>query len=322
MLRTKFAAAVVVLAVVFAIDAAAQDAPGSSDHPMIARYKGSVIRSQTRQDFDSYTLPLGPADKSETKFQKQQSLEGKVRRTFYMAPAGASPLAVYRSYQNALRDAGFETLYTCATKECSPDGRLQYAFRTTRPWTNYNGEAGGHSLQDEDSYMLVVRHPKTDTYAVILTSHYWGDPSTVVYVVDVVETKPLEGGLVKVGAKEMAADITKTGHVSIYGIYFDTDKSVIKPESKQSIAEIAKLLSEQPSLRLHVVGHTDNVGVLGHNMTLSKQRAEAVVNALVTDYKISAARLIANGVGPLAPVASNAAEEGRAKNRRVELVAQ
>ena len=78
----------------------------------------------------------------------------------------------------------------------------------------------------------------------------------------------------------------------------------------------------QPSLRLHVVGHTDNVGALAHNMTLSKQRAEAVVNALVTNYQIAAARLIANGVGPLAPVASNAAEEGRAKNRRVELVAQ
>jgi OmpA-OmpF porin, OOP family len=83
-----------------------------------------------------------------------------------------------------------------------------------------------------------------------------------------------------------------------------------------------KLLDAQPSLRLHVVGHTDNVGTLPHNMTLSKQRADAVVSALVNDYKMAASRLIANGVGPLAPVASNAAEEGRAKNRRVELVAQ
>ncbi len=71
-----------------------------------------------------------------------------------------------------------------------------------------------------------------------------------------------------------------------------------------------------------MVGHTANVGNLASNMTLSKQRAEAVVNALVNDHRIAAARLIANGVGPLAPVASNAAEEGRAKNRRVELVAQ
>jgi outer membrane protein OmpA-like peptidoglycan-associated protein len=138
----------------------------------------------------------------------------------------------------------------------------------------------------------------------------------------IVETKPMQGGLVTIGAKEMAADISKQGHVSIYGIYFDTDKSVVKPESKQSIAEIAKLLNEQPSLRLHVVGHTDNVGVLGHNMTLSKQRAEAVVSALVSEHKIAASRLIANGVGPLAPVASNGGEDGRAKNRRVELVAQ
>ena len=97
---------------------------------------------------------------------------------------------------------------------------------------------------------------------------------------------------------------------------------MIKPESKQSVEEIAKLLNQQPSLKLHVVGHTDNVGALPHNMTLSKQRAEAVVNALVNDHHIAAARLIANGVGPLAPVASNAAEDGRAKNRRVELVGQ
>ncbi len=123
-------------------------------------------------------------------------------------------------------------------------------------------------------------------------------------------------------AKEMAEDISKTGHASIYGIYFDTGKSVIKPESKQAIDEIAKLLNAQPSLRLHVVGHTDNVGTLPSNMTLSKQRAEAVVNSLVNDHRIAAVRLIANGVGPLAPVASNAAEDGRAKNRRVELVAQ
>ncbi len=128
--------------------------------------------------------------------------------------------------------------------------------------------------------------------------------------------------MVIVRAKELAEGISKTGHASIYGIYFDTGKSIIKPESKPVIDEIAKLLNSQATLKLHVVGHTDNVGSLASNMTLSKQRAEAVVKVLVNDHRIAAARLIANGVGPLAPVASNAAEEGRAKNRRVELVGQ
>jgi outer membrane protein OmpA-like peptidoglycan-associated protein len=128
--------------------------------------------------------------------------------------------------------------------------------------------------------------------------------------------------MVTVNAQALNEDITKTGHAAIYGIYFDTGKAVIKPESQPAMAEIAKMLAATPTLRLHVVGHTDNVGSVASNMALSKQRAEAVVNALVSDHRIAPARLIANGVGPLAPVASNAAEEGRAKNRRVELVAQ
>jgi outer membrane protein OmpA-like peptidoglycan-associated protein len=138
----------------------------------------------------------------------------------------------------------------------------------------------------------------------------------------IIEVKPMTAGLVTVNAQAMANDITGTGHVAIYGIYFDTGKAAIKPESKPVLDEIAKLLATQSALKLHVVGHTDNVGSLGSNMTLSKQRAEAVVNALVNEYRVAATRLQPNGVGPLAPVASNAAEDGRAKNRRVELVAQ
>jgi OmpA-OmpF porin, OOP family len=86
--------------------------------------------------------------------------------------------------------------------------------------------------------------------------------------------------------------------------------------------EIAKLLGLNLQLKLHVVGHTDNVGEFSYNMTLSQARAEAVVKALQTDYKISADRLKPSGVGPLCPVAANTTDEGRAKNRRVELVAQ
>jgi OmpA-OmpF porin, OOP family len=97
---------------------------------------------------------------------------------------------------------------------------------------------------------------------------------------------------------------------------------VIKPESAAAVAEIARLLTNTASLSLHVVGHTDNVGALAQNMDLSKRRAAAVVAALTTTHKIAATRLHAEGVGPLAPVASNDSEAGRAKNRRVELVKQ
>jgi OmpA-OmpF porin, OOP family len=123
-------------------------------------------------------------------------------------------------------------------------------------------------------------------------------------------------------AKFMAEGISSTGHVAIYGIYFDFNKSDVKSESEPAMKEITKLLQQDAKLKLYVVGHTDNVGGLDYNMKLSQQRAEAVVKELVSKYKIAPDRLKAGGVGPLAPVASNDTEEGKAKNRRVELVKQ
>ena len=87
-----------------------------------------------------------------------------------------------------------------------------------------------------------------------------------------------------------------------------------------TLKEITKLLKQDPNLNLYVVGHTDNVGKIDYNMQLSSARAEAVVKALITKYGVSRSRLDPHGVGPLAPVASNETEDGRALNRRVELV--
>lgn len=123
-------------------------------------------------------------------------------------------------------------------------------------------------------------------------------------------------------AAAMGNDINTTGHVSVYGIYFDTGKSDIKPESDAAISEIAKLLKNDAALKLYVVGHTDNVGSLDSNMKLSRDRADAVVKALSGRHGIAAARLKPYGVASLAPVASNDTDSGKAKNRRVELVKQ
>lgn len=123
-------------------------------------------------------------------------------------------------------------------------------------------------------------------------------------------------------AAAMGNDINTTGHVSVYGIYFDTGKSDIKPESDAAISEIAKLLRNDAALKLYVVGHTDNVGSLDSNMKLSRDRADAVVKALSGKHGIAAARLKPYGVASLAPVASNDTDSGKAKNRRVELVKQ
>lgn len=141
------------------------------------------------------------------------------------------------------------------------------------------------------------------------------------YVLFIVQKQGMAQDIVA-DAAAMASDINASGHVAVYGIYFDSGKSLIKPESAQAIGEIAKLLKAQPALKLFVVGHTDNEGTVEGNLALSQQRAEAVLKALTGEHGIAAARLRAHGCGQFAPVAGNDTDAGRAKNRRVELVKQ
>lgn len=121
-------------------------------------------------------------------------------------------------------------------------------------------------------------------------------------------------------AAAMSNDLKASGHVAVYGIFFDTGLAVIKAESRPALDELAKMLKADPALKLWVVGHTDWVGSVDDNMRLAQARAEAVVADLTKTQGIAAARLKAYGVGPLAPVAGNDDEAGRAKNRRVDLV--
>jgi OOP family OmpA-OmpF porin len=117
-----------------------------------------------------------------------------------------------------------------------------------------------------------------------------------------------------------ARDLKSAGHVAVYGIHFDSGKSVVKPESKAALDEVAKLLKSDPGLKLWVVGHTDSVGKVDDNLRLAQARAEAVAAELAGAHGVAASRLKGFGAGPLAPVAENDSEAGRAKNRRVELV--
>lgn len=149
----------------------------------------------------------------------------------------------------------------------------------------------------------------------------WGSIQGNNYSLTSVREKAMQQQVVA-SAKELQTGINATGHIVANGIFFDTDKADLKPESKLALDEIAKLLKEDGGLRIYVVGHTDNQGTLAHNMDLSKARAASVVKALETQYSIPGARLASYGDGPYAPVASNDSEDGRAKNRRVELVKQ
>jgi outer membrane protein OmpA-like peptidoglycan-associated protein len=135
----------------------------------------------------------------------------------------------------------------------------------------------------------------------------------VAVLLDVVEAKPMEAKMVAVDAATMAKDISATGKVAIYGLYFDTDKADLKPESTPSLDEIGKLLKGQSNLKVYIVGHTDNVGGFDYNTGLSQRRAKSVVDRLIQDYGISADRSETGWSRPDRSITSNDDEAGRAR---------
>jgi len=288
-----------------------EDREGSKDHPLISRYPGSVIVYYDVKEFDEYLLPLGKV--KEGKLTKSQKLEGKVTLIQYKVLKGRSALEVYRNYELALKKVGFEILFYGTGEAELGEGLVEAAYQ-------FHDNLWGDKRQMRH---MTAKLPRSegDIYVslFVILSGWFESP---VVQLNIIEVKPMETGLVTVNAEALAKDIAKTGHVAVYGIYFDTGKADVKPESEPALKEIAKLLQQNPKLNLYVVGHTDNVGILNSNMELSKLRAEAVVKALISRHGIDSKRLHPVGVGPLAPVASNKTEEGRAKNRRVELVEQ
>ncbi len=256
------------------------DVAGSKDYPGISRMPGYYISDYKESQFDSFAFTV-----TENGKEKQQTVEGRRFNFRYdLAPQKqlASDLQIVRNYQNAVRSAGGKVLRDSGTVD--RDTTLRLAKGGSEIWVAISTRAHGG-----------------------------------MYLVTIIEKQAMQQD-VAVDAAAMATSIADSGSVAIYGIYFDTAKSELKPDSEPALAEIAKLLKQNPALKVYIVGHTDMVGEAAANMRLSQARAQSVVAALATKHGIAAARMIAFGAGPYAPVASNKTEDGRAKNRRVELV--
>ena len=147
---------------------------------------------------------------------------------------------------------------------------------------------------------------------------YFGAP--LVHL-EVIEPEQVVTGLVTATAQEHSENFVEKGSTSLPAdVLFDLGQSTLKTDTEPALAEVAKFLQENPQLNLFVVGHTDNTGTFVQNSALSLQRAQAVGKALIERFGISASRLEFHGTGPLAPIATNATEEGRQLNRRVEFV--
>jgi len=305
----------------------AEDVPGSADHPLVGRYDGSSIIFYKVSDFDDAALLTAPVDYNallqrnavdDRSGDEWLKLEGKVTQIRYAAPQGRSSLEIVRNYENALHAKGFATLFSCADKQCL-SGVLRDPYLIGQLVDPLNGNTGLYL--DHARYLLTELDQGSagPVYSAVLVGE---EGPQVTAFVEVVETKAMEEDKITViDAGQMAKAIDTAHSVNIYGLLFDFDSATLKPESKPTLDEIAKLLTTQPDLHLKIVGHTDNQGSPDYNIALSERRAQSVVAALTAQYGIDAGRLSASGAGLTMPIASNDTEEGRAKNRRVELVA-
>jgi len=274
------------------------------DHPAVTAYPDSVATRRDDDGFRSYNLVVGVNEKGETdsEFLQTLSVEGNVTRLAYENPKERSPGEIFANYREALEKGGFEILYSCVEKQCGP------AYASSR-WSR----ATGLRYFSPDMRYLAAKSSQggQDIYVAILVAK-------LRHQVEVVEVTAMETGLVT--AKAIADGFMLDGRVVLDGILFDTDKAVLKSESKAALDVIAGFLSENEELKVFIVGHTDGTGGFDHNLSLSKNRAEAVVSALIKDHGIDVDRLAAHGVGPLSPQKTNQSEAGRTQNRRVEMV--
>ena len=236
---------------------------------------------------------------------------GDLTRITYIANK-VSTLKIYHNYVSALTKEGFETVFSCQKDECGTKRKETQALGDKLAIKSvYN-----YFHQPRYQVMKNTVNEQT-TYVAFFIGNYQGESRIQLVVA---RTEPLVTGLIETNSDKVLEQLEQKGKASIYGVLFDYDKATIKAESKEALDVIAQVMEKNKKLSLYVVGHTDDKGSPDYNLNLSKRRADAVVNALIADYGVAKARLLAQGAGPYSPVATNKNDLGRELNRRVELV--
>jgi outer membrane protein OmpA-like peptidoglycan-associated protein len=320
-----------------------RDAAGAKDHSATERIEGSVILRQASKKFAGLTVSLERVvfDYGAQAFKPFNKLkpEGALTTTFYRLPKDASTLECIRAYQAALEKKGFAVLFeggsggtASGDSNTLDNGYGRFLAQVYETEKDYGIQQ--YTLPGCDDFRYTaMKKPGSDgagdVYVTIFCGAVTGswkapekgiETGTVLARVDVLEEKPRADRMVLVKAPEMETQITSTGRVALYGILFDFNKDTVKPESDPTLEQISALLKNEPSLRVLVVGHTDSVGEFEFNRDLSTRRANAIVQALVSRFGVEKSRLFPFGCSFASPAAPNTTEEGRSKNRRVELV--
>jgi OOP family OmpA-OmpF porin len=279
----------------FTLPAAAggqEDVEGAKDHPAVKRYPGSSIYGGFEmKEFEGADFAVSAG--------KCERVEGKYFTANYLYPPKTSCTQVMRNYENAFKAAKL-TLYTgtALPEACNP---WDINGSGVQRWAT----AVGTGPQGGRTWIFIG-----------CTEGGFETPAGPILVVDAAAMEQK----VEIDADYLAGEIDKTGRVAVYGINFATGKADITADSARVLAEIGSLLARRPDLRLRIEGHTDNVGNAKSNQELSNKRAQSVKAWLGTKHGVKPERLETQGLGDSKPVADNKTEEGRAKNRRVELV--
>jgi len=291
--------------------AASNDLKGSKDHPIVNRYPGTQILTYVAKDFDEYELPLSaPTSKSSprTEFKKSKQLEGKITRIGYIIDSKTSGLKIFRNYKNAFKKSGFKVLFSCKKESCGQPVKWQGFFVNSQMWGS------------KDSQRVMTVHKKIkgqDVYIVLLVGN---QGRRIAVGVDVIEISKMENDLVDIDFNSLEKKLESEGRIALYGIRFEVDKAKLLESSKETIKVLAEVLTKNKSMRIYIVGHTDDSGSPAHNLSLSRKRAQSVVQELLIKYKIASDRISAFGAGPYAPVGANTDDDGRTLNRRVEII--
>lgn len=328
MLKINYKLLTILFFLMYSVTTFAQkDVDGSKDHPLITRYPGSTIVYYNEQDYNEYSIATGPVTGYRI-ISDWTRVEGKFTRIYYEIGGDVTINQIYKNYLTAMQKSGFEILAkglhpaSNNSKEVGGHSWLgTYYIKNPYPPESNILMGAGSSTTGGSGYIAGKLDKSGNTAYVIFGGREYSNEKKI-YMIDIIEETVMDDNLIAVNAEEMLKGIRVDGKIALYGIFFDVNKVIVKPESKTTLDEISSLLKMDASLNLYVVGHTDMTGSFDHNMDLSKRRAAAVVKELTSQYGINPARLTPQGVGSLCPISTNESETGRKQNRRVELVAK
>jgi OOP family OmpA-OmpF porin len=297
------------------------DIKGAKDHPLVSRYPHTHIADYTVTDYDTYALVTAPAKEFRDPLTVKE-VHGKITTIVYTADSTQdSVVQVYENYRSALEKAGFKSIFQCANKSCG-DSFVQKLMGDSPRRDQYHHLYPNDIGANSDYRLLTasLTHKNQPVYITLVVNKPNYNDKPVVVALDIVEGKNLKLGEVTITPDALANSIQDLGKAVLTGIFFDTDKASLKPQSAKALKVIADYLKANPKNIVYIVGHTDNTGGYEHNLELSRNRAEAVVDTLVKDYSVEKSRLKAVGIGEVSPATSNGGDAGRARNRRVEMV--